>query len=73
MAAEISTFEELLPSILAKHGPSWAVIAKHDLQGTFPTYREATEFALERFMPGAFLIRHTQEQAPYIPFVVVED
>lgn len=68
----ISTFERLLPGIRDRYGASWVVVARDDVQGAFPTYREATEFAVGRFEPGTFLIRHTQEHAPYIPFMVVE-
>lgn len=71
--AEISAFERLLPAIREKHGSSWAVIARSHLQGAFKTYQEATVFAVGRFVAGEFLIRHTDSQTPYIPFVVVED
>lgn len=70
--AAISAFERLLPAIKDRYGASWAVVAEDSLQGAFDTYGEATAFAVGRFEPGTFLVRHTQSQAPYIPFLVVE-
>lgn len=72
MDAAVSDYERLLPEIRAKHGATWAVVAKASLQGAFRSYGEAAEFALRNFAPGEFLIRNTHAQAPYIPFVSIE-
>jgi hypothetical protein len=71
--SEMSAFERLLPSIRKRHGSAWAVVANDACQGAFRTYQEAVEFAVGRFEPGDFLVKHTQAQTPYIPFVVVQD
>ncbi len=73
LANEISVFEKLLPSIREKHGAVWAVVANRDFQGGFSSFSEAIQYAAKRFPVGQFLVRHTEAQQPYIPFVVVEE
>lgn len=67
---EIEAYQSLLPTIKAKHGRVWALIADRQLAGTFAGFGEAARFAAEHYGKRAVLIRHTDsrsvETAPFL-------
>lgn len=72
LAPEIAAFERLKPELLRKHGAAWTVIAGGRLEGAFETFDQAAHHALERLGEQPYLIRHTLETPPAVPFLIVE-
>lgn len=70
LAKEIEAYKALLPSIKAKHGHVWALVANCELAGTFPAFGDAARYAAQHYGKRPVLIRHTDsrgvETAPFL-------
>lgn len=55
--AEIQAYEEIRDSLEADHMGDWAVVYDGRLIGTYPSFDNAAEDAVEKFGRGPYLIR----------------
>ncbi len=69
---QIEVYKALLPELVAKHGPVWALVADRKLVGTFGEFSDAARFAETTFGNKTVLIRHTSERPETAPFILVE-
>jgi len=54
---DIAAFERMRASLETTHHKEWAVFHSGELQGVFPDFETAATVAVDRFGPGACLIR----------------
>ena len=54
---EIATYERLRPALEAEHRMRWVVIRGAEHVGTYPSFQEAAEDAIQKFGRGPYLIR----------------
>ena len=68
---QIEAFSSQLSQIRADYGSGWIVFI-NEVQGAFPTFERAAEFAFDRFGDEDVLIRHTYQETEFVPFILVE-
>ena len=54
---EIAVYEAMRQDLEAKHMGKWALLYEKKLVGTFDSFEEAAEVAVEEFGRGPYLIR----------------
>lgn len=70
LSHEIKAFERQLPE-LKKLGRRWVVFLDATLQGDFPTFDDAIQFAMSEFPDRDFLVRETEPEKVELPFLLV--
>lgn len=68
---DIEAFEAMLPSLRQRFGSVWAVLVDRDFKASFPEFQGAATYAVENFGDRDFLIRHTDQHVPHIPFIAL--
>jgi hypothetical protein len=68
---DIEAFEAMLPSLRKRFGSVWAVLVDRDFKGSFSEFQSAATYAVDNFADRPFLIRHTDQHAPHIPFIAI--
>lgn len=69
---EIVAFNAMLPKLRQEYGSVWAVLVDRAFKASFADFGQAAKYAVENFPDKPFLIRHTEQHAPHIPFVAIE-
>ena len=69
---EIAAFDAMLPVLRREYGSIWAVLADGDFKAGFTDFGQAAEYAVAHLPDKTFLIRHTEQHVPHIPFVAIE-
>lgn len=54
---EIAAYERLRPALEAEHRMQWVVFRGTEHVGTYPSFQEAAEDAIQKFGRGPYLIR----------------
>lgn len=72
LSTEIAAFIRQRPRLVADYGASWVIFVGGDCKGHFERFAQAARHALDNYASDRFLIRHTTEPPPQIPFVVVD-
>lgn len=70
LSREIQAFERALPELI-ELGRRWVVFLDAKLQGDFPSFDDAVQFAMAKFPERDFLIRETQPDRVELPFLLV--
>lgn len=65
---QLAAYHRIRP-LLADEG--WALVAREALIKVFDEFDAAAQYADEHFPDEQVLIRHTGEQRPVIPFIVI--
>lgn len=69
---DIQAFEAMLPKLRQQFGPVWAVLVDCDFKAEFSEFQSAAQYAVENFADRSFLIRHTDQHTPHIPFIAID-
>ena len=71
LQTEIDAFERDVGQYRKTWGPSWVVVVGAEAKGHFPEFDAAAHFAIDNFPEADFLIRHTDPEPEFIPFIAV--
>jgi hypothetical protein len=71
LQTEIDAFERDVGQYRKSWGPSWVVVVGDDARGHFSEFDAAAHFAIAKFPEADFLIRHTDPEPEFIPFISV--
>ncbi len=73
LTQEIRAFENDLPGLCGRFGDRhrWVIYLDGKLQGDFPSFDEAFDFAMSKFPDSDFLIRDVQPERLELPFLLV--
>jgi hypothetical protein len=71
LSKEIAAYERQLADLRQRLGRRWVVFLDEHLQGDFPSFDNAFEFAMRTFPDRDFLIRDTEAERVELPFLLV--
>jgi hypothetical protein len=68
---EIAAYETIRADLENGHMGEWALVFNQDLVGTFPSFDEAAQLAVQKFGRGPYLIRQVGAPPVTMPASVV--